>query len=368
MKTRIQHCSAGVAIVVMCTSVAGLGQPQSGHANAGAADDFEAAFRFGDGAAVATGLDNPRGLHLSGGRLFVAEAGTGGDGSCVPGIFAPEICLGMSGAVTVVTAPGRQRRILDRLPSLAGPDGMFAYGPSDVSGGEGEIFVSIGGPNEPHFRELITEPIGEKLGTIQLLAGRGSFTVADISAFVADHDPDGTPHETNTHSVLVGEHGVYAIDSGGNTLYRIDWQGRLTVAHVFDKVKLPDGSSIDAVPTNTVFGPDGALYVSTLTGVPFPQGAASIWRWDGNRATPYVEGLTTAIDLAFGSDRTLYVVEMQSVTGLPGRVLRITPNGKRTVVADGLDFPTGIAVGRRAVYVSNHGTSPGIGEVLRFRR
>lgn len=140
------------------------------------------------------------------------------------------------------------------------------------------------------------------------------------------------------------------------------------MAHVFDKVTLPDGSSIDAVPTNMVFGPDGALYISTLTGVPFPQGAATIWRWDGNSATPYVTGLTTAIDLAFGHDRSLYVVEMQSVTGLPGRVVRIAPNGKRSVVADGLDFPTGIAVGRRAFYVSNHGTSPGTGEILRFRR
>ena len=42
------------------------------------------------GAVVATGLDNPRGLDWSNGWLFIAEAGTGGDGSCVPGIFAPE--------------------------------------------------------------------------------------------------------------------------------------------------------------------------------------------------------------------------------------------------------------------------------------
>jgi hypothetical protein len=48
-------------------------------------------------------------------------------------------------------------------------------------------------------------------------------------------------------------------------------------------------------------------------------------------------------------------------------VLRIARDGSRTVVADELDFPTGIAVGHRAFYVTNHGTSPGIGEVLRFR-
>lgn len=161
---------------------------------------------------------------------------------------------------------------------------------------------------------------------------------------------------------------VYAIDAASNALFGINWRGRLELRHVFDDILLPDGTTIDAVPTNMVFGPDGAVYVSTLTGVPFPEGAATIRRWDGVQATPYVTGLTAAIDLGFGDDGSLYVVEMQSVIGLSGRVLRIATDGTRAVVADGLDFPTGIAVGPRAFYVTNHGTSPGIGEVLRFRR
>jgi hypothetical protein len=352
----------------MCASAAGVGQQNTREASAAGIDEFGDMVALGDGAAVATGLDNPRGMDLWRGRLFIAEAGTGGNGSCVPGIFAPEICLGRTGSVTLVTHSGRQRRILEHLPSLAGPDGTFAYGPSDVSVGDGHVYVSIGGPNEPGYRDLLTEAVAQKLGTIQRLLGRTSFTIGDISAFVARRDPDGPPHETNTHSVLAGRHRVYAIDAGSNTLFGIDWRGRLKVLHVFDKVTLPDGSTIDAVPTNMVFGPDGALYVSTLTGVPFPEGAAAVWRWDGVRATPYVNGLTAAIDLAFGPDRSLYVVEMRSVIGLSGRVLRIAPSGQRIVVADGLDFPTGIAMGHRAFYVTNHGTSPGIGEVLRFRR
>jgi hypothetical protein len=317
------------------------------------------------GAVVAAGLDNPRGLDWSHGWLLIAEAGTGGQGSCVPGIFAPEICLGRTGAVTVVNPFGHQSRLAEGLPSLAGPDGTFAYGPSDVSVKDGLVFVSIG---HGEHRELITEAIGRKLGTVQLLLGRHGVTVGDISDFVAHHDPDGPPRETNTNSVLAGRRTLYAIDSASNALFGINWFGRLEVLHVFDDVVLPDGTSIDAVPTNMVFGPDGALYVSTLTGVPFPEGAATVWRWDGQQATPYAEGLTTAIDLGFGPDGSLYVVEMRSVIGLSGRVLRIAPGGTRTVVADGLDFPTGIAVGHRAFYVTNHGTSPGVGEVLRFRR
>jgi hypothetical protein len=353
--------AAAVVMLLMSGSFSGAGRATAPFSRPGPA------VGHGAGVAIATGLDNPRGLDWSHSLLFIAEAGTGGDGSCVPGIFAPEICLGRSGAVTVVTRSGHQRRIAKGLPSLAGPDGTFAYGASDVSVKDGRIYVSIGGPNEPEFRHLISEAIGRKLGTVQLLFGRHSATVGDIAAFLGRYDTDGPPNETNTNSVLAGRRGVFAIDSGSNTLFEIDRRGRLEVLHVFDDVALPDGTTIDAVPTNMVFGPDGALYVSTLTGVPFPEGAATVWRWDGVQATPYAEGLTAAADLAFGPDGSLYVVEMRSLIGLSGRVLRIRPDGTRSVVADGLDFPTGIAIGHRVFYVTNHGTSPGIGEVLRFR-
>ena len=361
VKRRTEMCAASFVMLLMGGSFAGAGR-STAHVN-----NFGNTVELSAGAVVATGLDNPRGLDWSNGRLFIAEAGTGGDGSCVPGIFAPQICLGRTGSVTVVTHTGHQRRIVEGLPSLAGPDGTFAYGPSDVSVKDGHVFVSIGGPNEAENRELLTEAIARKLGTVQLLFGRHSITVGEIAEFVAHNDPDGPPAETNTNSVLAGRRALYAIDAGGNTLYGINWRGQLEVLHVFDDIVLPDGTTIDAVPTNMVFGPDGAVYVSTLTGVPFPEGAATVWRWDGVQATPYAEGLTTAIDLDFGPDGSLYVVEMRGVIGLSGRVLRIAPDGTRTVVADGLDFPTGVAVGDRVFYVTNHGTSPGIGEVLRFR-
>ena len=161
----------------------------------------------------------------------------------------------------MVTRTGHQRRIVKGLPSLAGSDGTFAYGPSDVSVKDGHVFVSIGGPNEAENRERLTEAIAKKLGTVQLLFGRHSITVGEIAEFVAGNDPDGPPAETNTNSVLAGRRALYAIDAGGNTLYGINWRGRLEVLHVFDDIVLPDGTTIDAVPTNMVFGPDGAVYV-----------------------------------------------------------------------------------------------------------
>jgi hypothetical protein len=326
------------------------------------------------GGVVASGLDNPRGMEWAHGRLLIAESGTGNSTTgptrqCTPGIFAETICAARTGAVTEVTRSGRQRRIAEGLPSIANPDGSFAYGPSDVSTNGVAVYVSIGGPGEPEWRGTkLTAPFTRKFGTVQLLRGRhASITVADISEFTEANDPDGDPIESNTQSVLAGRGSLYAADSAGNTLLQIGKRGEVVSRHVFDDVVLRNGMTTDAVPTNLTFGPDGAVYVSTLTGFPFEAGLATIWRWDGQQATPYATGLTTAVDLAFGPDGSLYVVEMGGVNGLPpGRVRKIATDGSRSVVADGLDFPTGIAIGDGKLFVTNHGTSPHIGEVKQF--
>lgn len=52
---------------------------------------------------------------------------------------------------------------------------------------------------------------------------------------------------------------------------------------------------------------------------------------------------------------------------LPGRLLKIAPDGTRTTVIDGLTRPTSVAIGPYgALYVSNHGNEVGTGEVLRI--
>jgi hypothetical protein len=79
------------------------------------------------------------------------------------------------------------------------------------------------------------------------------------------------------------------------------------------------------------------------------------------------------IDLAFDSGGNLYVLEhaagLPPVQSHPGALIKVDPQGVRTAVATGvpLDAPTSIALGPDgALYVSNHGTSPGIGEVLKI--
>ena len=53
------------------------------------------------------------------------------------------------------------------------------------------------------------------------------------------------------------------------------------------------------MPSGLAFGPDGGLYLSDLTGAPFPENASIVWRWNGNAFVPFAEGFTTAVDLAF---------------------------------------------------------------------
>jgi glucose/arabinose dehydrogenase len=127
---------------------------------------------------------------------------------------------------------------------------------------------------------------------------------------------------------------------------------------------------VEAVPTSVARGPDGALYVGQLTGFPFVQGLANIYRvLPGHAPVVHCSGFKTIMDLAFGADGSLYVVE-NATGGLffapgTGQLSRVAPDCSRTVVAAGLDRPTAVAVGADgSVYVTNHGVSAGSGEVL----
>src|SRR5439155_15363337 len=133
-----------------------------------------------------------------------------------------------------------------------------------------------------------------------------------------------------------------------------------------------EGQSADSVPTCAAVGPDDAYYVGGLSGVPFIPGAANIWRVvPGEAPEVFLSGFTQIIDLAFGSDGSLYV--LQHGTGPffsgPGSIVRIAPDGSRTTVdtQGRLDHPAGLVVGSdHALYVSNRSTAPATGEVLRI--
>ena len=80
------------------------------------------------------------------------------------------------------------------------------------------------------------------------------------------------------------------------------------------------------------------------------------------------------MDLAFGRDGTLYVLEIDHdsllAPGRDGAVLTVPPGGgtpERVALPAGtLIEPGGIAVGRNELYISNHAREASNGEVLRI--
>jgi hypothetical protein len=341
---------------------------------------------------VASGLDNPRGIDLdpSTGAIYIAQAGRGGAGPCIPSPEDPEAppaCLGSTGAITRI-ANGRQRDVVSGLPSIAS-NGAFASGPQDVDverHGFGSFVTGLGG--SPTQRGLLGDGAAD-LGWLFVFTPSGRVQKrADLTAYeeTADPVPDPDGPDSNPTSVLNTRRGAVAVDAGGNDLLRVRRRGDISTIAVFESrlvdsppeiPDLPPQLPMQAVPTAVTKGPDGAYYVSQLTGFPFPAGGANVYRVEpGSEPTVYASGLTNVTDLAFGRDGTLYVVEISKnglLSGDPaGELLEIPPGGGAThtsvASAEALVEPYGVAIGRHGeLYVTNHSTSAGGGQVVRVR-
>jgi sugar lactone lactonase YvrE len=133
--------------------------------------------------------------------------------------------------------------------------------------------------------------------------------------------------------------------------------------------------SVQAVPTSVALGPDGNYYVGQLTGFPFTVGAANVYRVPPGGGVPEVaySGFTNIIDIAFGPDGSLYVLEIARLAiprfGMGGRLVRIAPDGTQTNIISGppLIAPGGVVVGSDgAIYVTNNSTSALMGQVLKI--
>lgn len=346
---------------------------------------------------VASGLDNPKGLNFGpDGSLYVAEAGRGGDGPCAPSPVGGTRCYGETGAITRIDKKGNVERVVTGLPSLGGEgDGSFAFGAHDVSfQGMGNGYVTFGFGGDPALR---TEEFGDAGSAFAQIArfhknGKWEF-VFDAGAFEASEDPDEDGPDTNPYSILAQAGRTVYTDAGGNSLVQIAANGAVTTLAVFPErlgafnpgfppppAFPPAGTLLpmDAVPTTVAIGPDGAYYVGQLTGFPFPIGGANVYRVPAGGGTPEVfeGGFTSIIDIAFGPDGSLYVLEIAENSVLAGFVfgnwegalIRVAPDGTRTEIADGqLTAPGGIAVGKDgALYVTNNSIFAGTGEVLRI--
>ena len=235
---------------------------------------------------IASGLANPRGLAFGPeGGLYVAEAGSGGDGPCITGGNGQTVCYGPTGGVTRITlgATVTATRIISGLPSLA-TGGASATGPHDVEfQGRGNGYVTIGLGNDPAVRSFLGAA-GPNFGRLLRFQPNGKYAFQeDLAGYEAYANPDGVVPDSNPYGLLALPGRQVYVDAGGNALNAVAANGSISTLGVF-----PDGTvgevPYQAVPTSVAVGPDGAFYVGQLTGVPFPPGAANVYRIPANGA------------------------------------------------------------------------------------
>jgi glucose/arabinose dehydrogenase len=345
---------------------------------------------------IASDLNNPRGLNFGpDGGLYVAEAGSGGDGPCGPGPEGTR-CYGRSGGVIRIGTDGAVTRIISDLPSLGNEeDGGFATGPHDLSfNGLGNGYLTIGFGGNPANRTVDFGSVGEEFARAVRFNKKGKWQFdSDLGTFEGEEDPAGEGPDSNPYSMLVMPGRRVFTDAGGNALNQVSAKGEITNLAVFPNrlgamppgfpgppVFPPAGTLInmDAVPTTVTQGPDGSFYIGQLTGFPFPVDDANVYRVPSDGGTPeiFAGGFTGIIDIAFGPDGSLYVLQIAKNGVLRGFVFgdwtgeltRVAPDGTRTEIAPGaLTAPGGIAVGADgALYVTNKSVSSGIGEVVKI--
>jgi hypothetical protein len=275
---------------------------------------------------------------------------------------------------------GAVERVLTGLPSLIPPDGIAAAsgGVQDVDfQGMGNAYVTVGLGLDPTLRFDHFGTAGQNYARLGRFNPSGKFRLyEDLGAYEATANPDEGFLDTNPYGIMALPGKVVYTDAGGNALNQVTANGTISTLAVFDRVARPGvPSSVQAVPTSVALGPDGNYYVGVLTGGPFTVGIASVYRVPPTGGVPEVaySGFTNIIDVAFGPDGSLYVLEIAQNAipnfGAGGRLVQIAPDGTRTTILAGppLIAPGGVAVGSDgALYVTNMSTSPTAGSVLRI--
>jgi hypothetical protein len=263
--------------------------------------------------------------------------------------------------------------------------------------GRGDMFAITGGGTGPGAAKLYRV----SRGTTRLIADLGLF-----EATVNPDAPEVNPNPFDVAALSGGE--ALVADAGGNDLLivnnsgKIDWIATLPVEPVStENIKalfecpagpanicnLPAQIPAQPVATSVAIGPDGAYYMGELKGFPAPTGASRVWRIEpGTRharcgtspaCTVVADGFTSIVDLAFGEDGTLYVVELDEASWFaiealpPGKAVGGTVNacdlatGTCATVATGLTMPIAVSIGKSGeVFALVGALIPGGAEVI----
>jgi hypothetical protein len=335
-----------------------------------------------------TGLNGPRGLKFGpDGKLYVAEAGTGGTtstkGVCTQ-VIAPvgPYLGGNTSRISSINSAGTRTTVASGFPSTVDAMGDMS-GVADLAFLDGTLYALEGGAGCSHGDSL---PDG--LYSVNITTHSWKL-VANLSEFIQTHmvkypnppdfEPDGT-----FYSMVEFNKRLYAVEPNHGQIVSIGTDG--SMGSVMDV----SASQGHIVPT-AITARDGQLYLGNLNLFPIQPNYARIqtlgFRECSQVAAPGLDdtgalnslhilsskaGFTTVVGVAFGPDGLLYVLELSDAAGYPtpgdGKVVRVNADGTIEVVATGLVVPTAMTFGPDGkLYVSNFGAAPpGTGQIVRI--
>lgn len=262
--------------------------------------------------------------------------------------------------------------------------------------------------------ELLNAPDLGKLFKVDL-ATEEVTELFDFALYEQLNNLDGGDYISNPFALTIKDDSAFVVDAGANVIYNIGLDGVLRNAfaaptQLVENVEFPPASpfeppqnsgeelpvmggdpdqlltegeegpsdepmvpagplELQSVPTGITKGPDGAVYYAELTGYPYPEGEARIFRINPETGEPevFLDGFTQITDIDFDEEGNLLVLQFAdeaqwknsvegSLKNLPGSVIKVTPEGIRTTIAsEGIFSATGIQVGPDGgIYVANN--------------
>jgi hypothetical protein len=261
-------------------------------------------------------------------------------------------------------------------------------------------------------RSTTTDPNGASdSGQALLRVSNGKARlIANLFQFEEANNPHPASVQSNPFDVhsLGGDAAIVA-DAAANDLLRVNNQGNVHVLGIFPTrvaslvslkaalgcpaalppCGLPDMFPAEAVPTSIAVGPDGYYYVGELRGFPGPLDQSRIWRvapwasWADCGVSPdctvaFDGGFTSILDLAWGPDGLLYVVEFDENGWFAADVLGIQAGGTVNAcdvdtltcveVATGISYVTAITFGKHGeLYATENAIIPPLASIIEIQ-
>jgi hypothetical protein len=292
---------------------------------------------------VATNLAGPMGIEVDHrGNLWVSESGTfNKDGSGKMGTHNDD------GKVVMITPNGKKYDAITHLQSYMNVHSGELQGTVHILLDGGMLYI-LSGDNLYKANISRWKPGNQPLDARDL-------PYEDIGGVISQVPSSSNPdHDSHPYNLTKGPNGdLYITDAGANAILRRKGPNNYSILAGLSPISNPafpglGGPTVQPVPTSIMF--DGRNFlVTTLTGFPFPQGQAVIYKVStSGQVSVYQKGFTMLVDQAEGYlDNHIVVQHASSFNPASGFALNsgalLWVNGSTsTLLAGGLNQPVGI--------------------------